>query len=167
MHPVCSIAAPNLSITTLTGVRCALEGDAGALDILTPLLTSIGFLPFLVTHEHKALYHAGSVFAANYLVTLAEQARLCFEQAGIEHALINPLVHQLMHSSLFNLTRVDSPTQALTGPLQRGDAATVEAHLSALSPQQRACYLALARATLPLITPQASLALAAVFDEQL
>jgi predicted short-subunit dehydrogenase-like oxidoreductase (DUF2520 family) len=165
LHPLCSIAQPALSLSSLAGTLCALEGDEAGMAVLQALCAAIGGVPFLLGTQQKALYHAASVFAANYTVTLAELARTCFQQAGIEHVVIKPMVQQLMHSSLTNLAQVDLPAEALTGPLQRGDVATIHAHLNALPPDARACYLALARATRPLLSAGVSQQLVALLDE--
>ncbi len=165
LHPVCSIAMPAVAIQSFSGTLCALEGDAEAVRLVSQLVTQCGVVPFLVEKQQKALYHAGSVFAANYLVTLAEQACRCFQQAGLQEHLIKPLIQQLMHTSLVNVLQAEQPAHALTGPMQRGDVATLKAHLAVLPSGLRSCYLAMARATLPLLKKFPEHQLTAVFDE--
>jgi predicted short-subunit dehydrogenase-like oxidoreductase (DUF2520 family) len=165
LHPLCSIANPAQGVLAFNGMLCALEGDVLAVEALWSLFSAVGVLPFRIASHQKALYHAASVFAANYVVTLANQAHLCFQQAGVDDALIKPLINQLMQSSVDNLMQAESPAQALTGPLQRGDSATISAHLQALSPSLRACYVELARATLPMAPLSVAHELTALFNE--
>lgn len=124
IHPVHSFADPHRSLATFAGSWCACEGDMEALAVLKPAFTRIGGHLFAVDAEAKALYHAGSVMACNYLVTLLEAALGSFALAGVDRAqaaqLLGPLVHQTVDNVLG-----DARGRALTGPVARGDHQTV------------------------------------------
>ncbi len=149
VHPIHSFASASLSIHTYQGTYCAVEGDSAALSILTRLFDAIGSKPFTLEKEKKPLYHAAGVFASNYLITLAQQALSCLSQAGIDKGIAMSIITDLMQKTVNNLTITSSPRDALTGPIKRGDAATVQKHLAALTTRlQKEIYTALGKATL-------------------
>lgn len=153
IHPMRSFAKPDLSIKQFTGTFCAMEGDVEALSVLGLLFTAIGAQLFRVDKNKKALYHAAGVFASNYLITLAQQALSCMQEAGVEQEISMKMITGIMRNTLANLEHTRSPEQSLTGPLQRGDVATIGHHMQALkSESQRALYALLGKATLPLTT---------------
>lgn len=149
VHPAHSFADPQRSLATFSGSACACEGDSAALQQLLPAFRAIGGLPFAVNAEHKTLYHAGSVIACNYLVTLLETALDSFAAAGVERhqaaALLGPLVHQTVDNVLGG-----SRGAALTGPIARGDDQTVQRQARALqeaNPRWGALYRLLGQHT--------------------
>ena len=100
-----------------------------------------------VPEEMRTLYHAGLAHGANHLVTLVTEAMEVLAAAGADDpaATLRPLLHAALDNALAH------GDAALTGPIVRGDAGTVEAHLADLrdnAPQSLASYVALARATL-------------------
>lgn len=137
--------------TAFQGVNCAIEGDDAAITILRPLWQSMGAHIFTLDSQKKATYHAAAVMASNYLVTLAAEANALFEASGIPQADAHQLCIQLMQTSLDNLKQTDSPKQALTGPLVRGDIQTIQQHLDAItSKETKSLYAAAGLATLSL-----------------
>jgi len=101
-----------------------------------------------------ALYHAAGVIASNYVVTLAWLARRLFQRAGIPADGALEALLPLTTRAVENLREVGIP-QALTGPLVRGDLATIARHLSALereAPEALPVYRALGGATVGLLT---------------
>jgi len=99
----------------------------------------LGLRPFLLADEDRAAYHAGAAIASNYLVTLYRSAARLFESAGAPAEALVPLMRRT----------IDNGFQ-LTGPIARGDAATIEAHLDAIrrqAPDLEPMYRALAAAT--------------------
>ena len=87
--------------------------------------------------------------ASNYLVTLTALAESTLGEAGLSPVEARALLAPLMRQSLDNALTL-SPAVALTGPIVRGDAQTVAAHLAALLEPTRSLYRALGRATLTL-----------------
>ncbi|TQV78276.1 DUF2520 domain-containing protein [Exilibacterium tricleocarpae] len=156
VHPIHSFADPTASLASFGGSYCATEGDHAALMQLIPAFQQIGGLTFAIEAEAKTLYHAGSVIGCNYLVTLLEASLRSFEAAGVERELAAKLLLPIMHNTLDNaLTR--SPVAALTGPISRGDIATVEsqlADLQAVAPDLVDLYATLGRYTLAIARQQ-------------
>lgn len=132
IHPIRSFSATSERLSSLTGTYCALEGDHDACERLSDLFKSLGAQMFYIDKRHKTIYHAASVMANNYLVTLHAHATQCFAQSGLDLGLSAELVSQLMRGALSNIDAV-SHRQALTGPIQRGDVNTVSAHVQALT----------------------------------
>jgi predicted short-subunit dehydrogenase-like oxidoreductase (DUF2520 family) len=102
--------------------------------------------PFEVPEESRAAYHAAASMASNFLVALEESAVELLDRAGIPDGreLLAPLVLR----SAANWS--DRGAAALTGPIARGDEATVARHLEALAaadPELLALYRALAERT--------------------
>jgi predicted short-subunit dehydrogenase-like oxidoreductase (DUF2520 family) len=114
------------------------ETDAGrARAIWTAEL--LGLRPFAVADDDRVAYHAGAVIASNYLVTLFRCAARLLESAGAPADALVPLMRRTIENGF-----------QLTGPIERGDTATVDAHLRAIAaraPDLEPMYRALAAAT--------------------
>lgn len=149
LHPAMSFKDPQRAVHQFARTPCALEGDPAAVSLITRLFTVIGAEVYPIEPEKKALYHAAAVFAANYPVTILQQAHACFLEAGLSGAQAKLVVDGLLHTVMENVQQVSEPKYALTGPIQRGDVTTVRQHLQALTePKARKLYLRLARETL-------------------
>jgi predicted short-subunit dehydrogenase-like oxidoreductase (DUF2520 family) len=125
----------------LDGAWAAVTGETpDAVRRATWLAVELGLQPFELADEHRALYHAGAAIASNYLVTLYQAASRALEMAGAPPEALVPLMRRTIENGF-----------ELTGPLARGDWATLEAHLEALRkhlPELEALYQALADATI-------------------
>lgn len=134
----------------LRSVPAVLEGDIRAVSVGRDLAMSMGMVPIAVETGQKVRYHAAAVFASNYLVALTAVAERLARQAGLGEG--RGLFLPLMRQTLINLT-AETPAEALTGPIRRGDVGTVRAHLDALTGPERTLYLALGREALALAKP--------------
>jgi len=108
------------------------------------LAETLGLRPFFLAEESRTLYHAGAVFVSNYLVTLHRAAALLFESAGAPPEALEPLMRRTIENHF-----------ELTGPVSRGDWATVDAHRVAIHaerPELDGLYDTLAGATMELAT---------------
>ena len=126
-----------------------LDGAWAAVTAETPealghgleLARVLGLEPFELDDSARTLYHAGAAVASNYLVTLYRAAASLFEEAGAPPEALVPLMRRTIENGF-----------ELTGPIARGDWATVDAHVAALHsrrPQLEEMYLALAAVTAP------------------
>ncbi|MCE0447644.1 DUF2520 domain-containing protein [Streptomyces tricolor] len=100
----------------------------------------------VISEQNRPLYHAALALGANHLVTLIAQSMELLRAAGV--AAPDRMLGPLLGAALDNALR--SGDAALTGPVARGDAGTVAAHVTELrkhAPQTVAGYLAMARAT--------------------
>ena len=132
IHPLKSFAAPEQAITDFAGTYCSTEGDAEALAQLTPLFSDIGARLFPIDPAGKTLYHAAAVLACNDLVALMESALRAMGAAGVDRDTGWAALRPLIAGTLTNLDNLDTRT-ALTGPVARGDVATVVRQTAALS----------------------------------
>ena len=130
----------------LAGAGAAVAGStARSLALARELAEQAGLEPFQVAEDDRALYHAAASIASNFLITVEAIAERLFAAVGVErrHAAT------LARASLENWAR-SGAAQALTGPIARGDGATVERQrvaLAARAPELLGTFDALADAT--------------------
>lgn len=156
IHPMRSFADPALSSEHFIGTYCAMEGDLESLSILENIFKAFGAITYNIEKTKKTVYHAAGVIASNYLITLANQALACLNEAGVEKHIAINIISNLMKGSVANLEKTLSPSLALTGPIKRGDIATIEKHINALNGERKELYNVLGKATIPLTTLNSS-----------
>jgi predicted short-subunit dehydrogenase-like oxidoreductase (DUF2520 family) len=103
------------------------------------LARTLGLEPFELADDARPLYHAGAAIASNYLVTLHAVASDLFRAAGAPPEALVPLMRRTIDNDF-----------ELTGPIERGDWATVDAHRRAIrdaKPELEPLYDVLAEAT--------------------
>lgn len=150
LHPLMTVAAdPRRAAARFRGATFAVEGDPAAVRRSRALARSLGGVPVAVRAGTRASYHAGAVFASNYVVTMLDAAERLLAQAGFTRAQARRALRPLALASVTNAV-ASGPAAALTGPIARGDAATVARHLDALPPALRPLYRAAGEAALTL-----------------
>ena len=132
VHPVRSFADPAAVAAAFAGTWCGVEGDAEALAQLAPAFEAIGAQLVPIDAAAKTVYHAASVFASNYLVTVLDAALRAYTAAGVPMEVARELARPLASESLANVFRL-GPAAALSGPVARGDFATVARQQAAVS----------------------------------
>jgi len=132
VHPVRSFADPDAVAAAFAGTWCGVEGDAQALALLAPAFEAIGARLVTIDAAAKTVYHAASVFASNYLVTVLDAALRAYVAAGVPEEVARELAQPLARESLANVFRL-GPAAALSGPVARGDFATVARQQAAVS----------------------------------
>jgi predicted short-subunit dehydrogenase-like oxidoreductase (DUF2520 family) len=124
----------------LDGAWAAVTGETPeALALASALAATLGLRPFVLADDRRALYHAGAAMASNFLVTLHRGAAQLMTDAGAPPEALVPLMERTIANDF-----------ELTGPIARGDAATVERHLAAIrtdEPELEPLYAALVEAT--------------------
>jgi predicted short-subunit dehydrogenase-like oxidoreductase (DUF2520 family) len=148
-HPLQTIADPVSAAERLRGAYAGIEGDERALGTARRLAAVLGMIPVALGAGVKPLYHAGAVFAANYTTVVAGVAEQLAVSAGIPAAVARRLYGPLVAGAALNLAELGA-VGALTGPVRRGDLATLRAHLAALPAERRPLYRALGLAALEL-----------------
>jgi predicted short-subunit dehydrogenase-like oxidoreductase (DUF2520 family) len=127
LHPLQTFADGE---TAVEGTPAGIAGSSdGALAFARSLAESLGMRPFEAPDENRAAYHAAASIASNLLVALEESAAELLERTGVEDAreLLAPLVLRTAANW------AERGPEALTGPIARGDAETVERHRAALA----------------------------------
>jgi predicted short-subunit dehydrogenase-like oxidoreductase (DUF2520 family) len=107
------------------------------------LARTLGLEPFALADGNRAAYHAGAAIASNYLVTLRRAAGSLLESAGAPPEALDPLMRRTIENGF-----------ELTGPISRGDWATVDAHVAAIRaarPELEPMYVTLAETTKALL----------------
>jgi predicted short-subunit dehydrogenase-like oxidoreductase (DUF2520 family) len=124
----------------LDGAYAAVSAEADeAREVGFWLARELGLEPFALDDSERALYHAGAAVASNFLVTLHRAAADLVEATGAPPEALVPLMRRVIENDF-----------ELTGPIERGDWETVEAHLAAIRerrPELEPLYRALADAT--------------------
>jgi predicted short-subunit dehydrogenase-like oxidoreductase (DUF2520 family) len=149
LHPVMTFTGRSDDVDRLSGTCFGVTAP----DVLRPaaeaLVIEMGGEPVFISEDHRDLYHAALAGAANHLITLVTQAEDLLRAAGVADPA--RLLGPLLSASLDNALRFGDA--GLTGPVARGDAETVAAHVAALgaaasaSPAVLAGYVAMARLT--------------------
>ncbi len=151
VHPLQTFPDVGHAIDHIPGSTIAVTADDEAGYVVAErLATYLLGEPFRLPDDLRPLYHAAAVFASNYLVTTSSVAADLFRASGVPDPM--EAMHPLQRATLDNLSSI-GPEQALTGPVVRGDAGTVERNLDALrehAPHVVPAYLAMAEATLEL-----------------
>lgn len=144
MHPLQTVPDGDAD---LSGAPCAVSGSSPeAAAFATALAESLGMRPFDLPEASRAVYHAAASIASNFLIALQESASDLLAEAGIDdpRELLAPLVLRTAANW------AEQGGEALTGPIARGDQATVDTHLAAISetaPELLPLYEALAERT--------------------
>jgi predicted short-subunit dehydrogenase-like oxidoreductase (DUF2520 family) len=146
LHPAMTFTGTQVDLERLPGTRfgitCAQNDEPRALA----LVERLGGVPVWIAEADRPLYHAALAHGANHLVTLVADAMDLLVQAGVDDPA--GTLRPLLHASLDNALAAGSA--ALTGPVARGDAGTVAAHLhhiAEVAPDSVELYAALARHT--------------------
>ena len=139
-HPLVSVVGPE---TRLAGHSVAVATRSRVLaPVLGRLASALGLRPLRVPEDGRAAYHAGAALAASGLVALLDAAVAAWAEAGIpEREALAGLV-PLMRSALDG-AEARGTSGALTGPVVRGDAEVVQAHVRALPGEVLPIYRAL------------------------
>lgn len=141
-HPLQTVADPESAPLRWRGAYAAVEGDDLAVAEAERIARVLELTTFRIRSEAKARYHAGAVMAGNYSVVLAGMAARLAREAGVPAELANRIYLPLLAGAVENLGS-SGAVKALTGPIKRGDVATVQLHMATLDPDERQLYVAL------------------------
>jgi predicted short-subunit dehydrogenase-like oxidoreductase (DUF2520 family) len=127
------------------GIACGIEAPAPLGVLLEAIVDDIGARSFRLEGVDRAAYHAAAVLVSNDVVAATAAATRAWTLAGLPaedaRAALSPLL------SATAAAIAERPlTEALTGPVARGDLETVRRHLDALEmePELAALYRGLA-----------------------
>jgi predicted short-subunit dehydrogenase-like oxidoreductase (DUF2520 family) len=170
LHPVMTFTGRSEDLARLDGCSFGVTTPDALRPIAEALVVEMGGEPEFVAEARRPLYHAALAGGANHLTTLVNESMSLLVRCGVEHPA--RMLGPLLGAALDNALR--SGDQALTGPVARGDAGTVAAHIRELrqvSPEALAAYVAMARLTADralaagLLKPEAAEALLEVLAE--
>ncbi len=145
LHPLQTVATPEQGLAALAGCAYGITGEGPAAAWAERIAALLGGHALRIAADRRPLYHAAAVMASNYVVALIDAAAMLMGAAGIGENDALAALAPLVRASAANAIGL-GPVRALTGPLERGDAATVAAHCSALAtgipPSVRGLYRA-------------------------
>lgn len=157
IHPAMTFTGLSLDLQRLVDCSFGVTAAAPVLPIAQALVVEMGAEPVVVAEADRPLYHAALAHGSNHVMTLLGESMQLLGEIGVERPdrVLGPLVRATVDNALA------SGENALTGPVARGDVATVEAHVAALrelaggaaatgpdtGPQLLTGYLALGRQT--------------------
>jgi predicted short-subunit dehydrogenase-like oxidoreductase (DUF2520 family) len=127
LHPLMTV--PEGGTAPFEGAGCAIAGTTTrALATAEALARALHMRPVHVHDEDRAAYHAAASIAANFLVTLEGAAERLAATAGVERELLVPLARAALEN-----WAAKGAAQALTGPVARGDEATIARQRAAIA----------------------------------
>jgi predicted short-subunit dehydrogenase-like oxidoreductase (DUF2520 family) len=142
LHPAMTFAGRPEDLDRLAGASFGITSSEEMRPVAEALVLELGGEPVWVPERARALYHAALTTGSNYLITLVNESVDLLEDAGVEAPA--QLIAPLLSAALDNALRLRDA--ALTGPISRGDAATVALHIDTLrreAPETVAIYTAL------------------------
>ena len=134
------------------GITFAIEGTGWLRQALELMASDLGGRTIHVPPEHRPLYHASAVMSCGALVALLRSASALWHHFGIDEKTALHSLLPLARTTLEN-TAALGPEAATTGPVIRGDVATVRHHLQSLktnAPEILPLYMQLTKAMIPL-----------------
>ncbi len=146
-HPLQSLAGDDTEINPFKGILVAVEGCREAVEAAEKIASDLGAEPYEIHGNSKMLYHASAVIASNYLVSLMKVASEVMAASGIPEEKAFEFLLPLVKGTVLNM-EIMGVEKALTGPVARGDAETVAAHIAAIEqkiPELEKIYIELGR----------------------
>lgn len=120
-------------VSDFEGIYADVEGDAGAVAFLNRMADELGCHVLEIDPAAKPYLHAAAVMASNYMVALIESAGQVARLGGLEKREALKALMPLAQKSMANIASSTSLSEALSGPIARGDAATVKVQIDLLS----------------------------------
>ncbi len=130
-HPLLSLARVVVEGNPFRGVCFGVEGDPNAVRVARRLAREVGGRTLEIAPRGKALYHLGACLSSGYLLGLIDAAAARVPVRPADRIRLRQAFLMLSDSALRN-ARQRGLERALTGPILRGDVATIRAHLAAL-----------------------------------
>lgn len=131
IHPLQSFADTQGFSDSLTGIYFALGGDQEAVIIAEEMVGEFGGKSFMISDKDRPLYHGAACIVSNYFVSLMHWAAGIYGEFGLSPQQAADALMPLVQGTIKNIQQL-GPKDALTGPISRGDAGTIAAHIAGL-----------------------------------
>lgn len=174
-HPLQTFPDPISGAKSLAGSYVTIEGDETAMRACRELARKLQCHSMEIPSDAKPLYHAAACVLSNYMVAVVDIGLKLLEASGVDKPHSLDAVKPLLDATLQNILNKGT-VNALTGPVARGDYATVEKHIHALQQHQPAwvdIYKALGKVTLEIaeqknmLTTEQKIRLIQIFEHPL
>ena len=145
VHPLFAVSDRYGSYRQMGDIFFTLEGSATRQQWMLDWLRQMGLRVQPIEAVAKARYHAAAAVASNHAVALFAEAQELLEDCGFSSETAQEALGPIFAGNACQVAD-RGPVEALTGPVQRGDAATVAKHLGVLdSAEDRMLYILLSR----------------------
>lgn len=146
LHPLQAIADGRVAMRALKGTVFGVEGDEVGRATAAKLVSALSGIVLALDSTQMAAYHCAAALASNYLVSAIDAAAQVLAGAGVSPTQAAQALLPLAEGALRNVAQKGT-AEGLTGPIRRGDVATIQRHLDALrdKPDVAQLYRALAR----------------------
>ncbi len=132
IHPLQSFSSIDGAIASIPGSYFGVTAGVGAKIISADIVRDLQGIALFISPEQKPLYHAAACIASNYLVSLMSIVEEIYLSIGLSEKDARRVYLPLVYGSLNNIEKQGCPG-ALTGPIARGDARTVQKHVEAFN----------------------------------
>lgn len=158
-HPLMAFGNPTESLEQLKGAYFCLDRRMDNLNAnddqyLTHFFDKVGNPTLQIDDDKKELYHCAASVLSNYMVTLVNLSYEMFAKSGMTKSEIKKATDPLLRSTLKNIAESEKMSDALTGPIKRGDKTTIVKHLTALEknmPNKQTLYKELGKETMAML----------------
>lgn len=144
LHPMLAFSDRYASYRQLESAFFTIEGDGPAVERVTELFAALGNRVCPIEAEKKAVYHTAASVLSNQVVAVLDTGYRLLTQCGFSGKDARSATEQLVRGNVDHVIR-NGAVEALTGPIERGDAGTVWKHLECLKGEDREMYRVLGR----------------------
>lgn len=139
VHPLFAISSKEHSWKELSSVLFTIEGDETYLQTVVEIFRGSGNPVKMISAEHKIKYHAAAALSSNYMTALFYMAEQLLMECGFHEEEARKQLYALSKGNFDHILE-QGCIGALTGPVERNDCETVQAHLDAMHPDMRDVY---------------------------
>ena len=137
LHPMMTFSDRNTEIEKMKGMTIAIEGECKELE---KLIRGTGNKYFKVDAKMKVRYHLGGVYACNLLIPMVSRGIENLKMCGMNEEQVKEVLMPLIEKTIENIN-LKGVQGAVSGPLERGDAGTIEKHLKCQNQEERKLYI--------------------------
>ena len=149
IHPMFAFSDRESVYQQLNQVSFTLEGHEQAVFLWQSLLEQLGNRAVCIAKEKKPMYHAAASLLSNHVVAVISAGYDLLAACGFDEEQARSFSAALVRDNVEHVIS-QGCVSALTGPVERGDTATIEKHMSVLDPMQRDIYVSCGRKLLAL-----------------
>ena len=144
IHPIYAFSDKYNSYKNLNQALITIEGKNEKINVLVDLFSNIGNEVKIISAKDKSKYHVASVFVSNHVIGLCSIGTKLLSQCGFSEDEAFDSLCPLIVNNINNLVQ-KGIKESLTGPIERGDIATVEAHIDCLENNELSIYKLLSK----------------------
>lgn len=159
LHPIQTFSSVSQAVRALPGSYFEVTGDRGGVAAARQMVKDLNGKLLVVKEADRVISHIASVISCNYQSSLLAAMITCYRKIGIGQEAALKIQKPLVETTLQNNLQ-QGPARSLTGPIARGDTATVELHLTTLKRCLKGLlplYCELGRATVTLALEKGTL----------